>query len=201
MPMTIFAGFVPVILGLIYINVGEVVNLFLPKYLPAVSAMQILILGLFFTTIWGPPTNLLIALNKQKSFMYITAAVLLGGAVLEIIVIKMGFGMNGAAIAATSMFLIASLTANSLALLLLKDNARQIWNSFGRIYLPFIYSFAGLMAVTLIQLSAQPMVNSAVKSLIYFLYCIPIFIYTEKKTGIAGRVFNAAKKFRKKREE
>ncbi|HSR16483.1 MAG TPA: oligosaccharide flippase family protein, partial [Ignavibacteriaceae bacterium] len=33
MPMAIFAGFVPVILGLIYINIGAVVNLFLPKYL------------------------------------------------------------------------------------------------------------------------------------------------------------------------
>jgi O-antigen/teichoic acid export membrane protein len=201
MPMTIFAGFVPVVLGLIYINVGAVVNLFLPQYLPAVSAMQILILGLFFTAIWGPPTNLLIALNKQKSFMYITAAVLLVGAVLEIIIIKMGFGMNGAAIATTSMFLIASLTANSLALLLLKDNARQIWKSFGMIYLPFIYSTLGLLALNLINTSGQPFVNSAIKSLIYFLYCIPIFVYTERKSGIAGRVFIAAKKFRKKRKE
>jgi hypothetical protein len=133
--------------------------------------------------------------------MYITAAVLLGGAVLEIVVIKMGFGMNGAAIAAASMFLIASLTANSLALLLLKDNAQQIWSSFGRIYLPFIYSFAGLMAVTLIHLSAQPLVNSALKSLIYFLYCIPIFVYTERKIGIISRVFNAANSFRKKKRK
>jgi len=133
--------------------------------------------------------------------MYITAAVLLGGAVLEIIIIKMGFGINGAAIATASMFLIASLTANSLALLLLKDNARQLWNSFGRIYLPFIYSFAGLMAVTLIHLSAQPLVNSALKSLIYFLYCIPIFVYTERKIGIISRVFNAANSFRKKKRK
>jgi len=197
LPMTIFAGFVPVILGFIYINVGAVVNLFLPKYLPSIPALQILIVGLFFTTIWGPPTNMLIALNKQKMFMYITAAVLAGGAFLEVVAIQTGFGMTGAAIAASSMFFFASVTANILALLLLKDNARQIWSSLGRIYLPFIYSFAGLMAITLIHPPGQLIVSSAVISIIYFLYCIPIFLYTERKSGIAGKVFTAVKNLRK----
>jgi len=199
MPVTIFAGFVPVILGLIYLNVGAVINLFLPKYLPSVAAMQVLITGLYFTTIWGPPTNMLIALNKQKGFMYITGAVLLCGIISEVVVIKSGFGMIGAAAAASSMFMLASFTANFSALLLLKKNSRQILISLGSIYLPFIYSLAGLLAVSLIRISVEPIVDSAVKSLFYFLFCIPIFLYTEKKSGIAGRILAAAKKFIRKK--
>ena len=176
-----------------YINVSLVVTLFLPQYIISITVLQILIIGLFFSTIWRLPTNLLIALNKQKMFMYIIFVVLIFGVVLDVVLIKTGSGINGVAIATACIFIVVSVIANVLALLLLKKNKREIWKSFGMIYLPFIYSFIGFSLISLIPISQQIIIDCIAKSLIYFVFSIPLFLYTEKKSGIISRVFSIPK--------
>ncbi len=197
-PMIILTGFIPIILGIIYINIDIVVKLFLPQYLPSTTVLHILIVSLFFSTIWGIPTNLLIALNKQKMFMYITAGVLLFSILLDIAIIRMGFGMNGVAISTTFMFMVASVIANSLTLLLFKDNARQIWKSLGMIYLPFVYSFGGLMIIMAVHISRYAVIDNVVKTFTFFVFSIPLIFYTEKKSNIISKMFSAIKIFKKK---
>jgi len=190
-PMIILTGFIPIILGIMYINIDVIVKLFLPQYIPSIAVLHILIIGLFFTTIWGLPTNILIALNKQKMFMYIIAAVSLAGAALDVIIIEMGFGMIGVAIATTCMFLIASVVANSLTLLLLKNNVKQIWRQLGMIYLPFVYSFGGLMIIMAVHISRYAVIDNVVKTFTFFVFSIPLIIYTEKKSNIISKMFSA----------
>lgn len=197
-PMIILTGFIPIILGIIYINIDIVVKLFLPQYLPSITVLHILIVSLFFSTIWGIPTNLLIALNKQKMFMYITAVVLLCSIFLDIVIIRMGFGMNGVAISTTFMFLIASVIANSLALLLLKNNVKQIWRQLGMIYLPFVYSFGGLMIIMAVHISRYAVIDNVVKTFTFFAFSIPLIFYTEKKSNIISKTFAALKIFKRK---
>jgi len=197
-PMIILTGFIPIILGTIYINIDIVVKLFLPQYLPSITVLHILIVSLFFSTIWGIPTNLLIALNKQKMFMYITAGVLLFSIFLDILIIQMGFGMNGVAISTTFMFLIASVIANSLALLLLKNNVKQIWRQLGMIYLPFVYSFGGLMIIMAVHISRYAVIDNVVKTFTFFAFSIPLIFYTEKKSNIISKTFAALKIFKRK---
>jgi O-antigen/teichoic acid export membrane protein len=196
-PITVMAGFIPVILGLLFINIGAIVNLLLPQYMPSITVLQIFIIGLFFTTIWGPPINILVALKKQKKLMYINALLLLCGIIMEFTVIQMGFGISGVAVVVTCMFMVASVIANSLALSLLKNNSGAIWNSLGMIYLPFLYSLGGLLLISLLPESRESIIDEAVKSLIYLLYCIPLLLYTEKKSGIIGKIFSAAKNLKK----
>lgn len=197
-PVTILAGFVPIILGIIYINIGTIIKLFLPGYIPSINILHILIIGLFFTTIWVLPINMLIAFNKQKMFMYITGMILLCEVVLTIIIAKSEFGMNGIAMATTCMFIILSVTANSLVLRMFKNDIRQTFKSLGMVYLPFIYCFIGFMLMTLITVSQQPIIDVIIKTLIFLVYCIPLFLYTEKKSGIISKMFSAAKNFKKK---
>jgi len=197
-PMIILTGFIPIILGIIYINIDIVVKLFLPQYLPSITVLHILIISLFFSTIWGIPTNLLIALNKQKMFMVITAVVLLFIIILDIVIIKMGFGMNGIAVATTLMFLIASVIANSLALSFLKDKVNQIWHQLGMFYLPFVYVFGGLMIIVAIPISQYAVVDSIIKSIAFIAFSIPLILYTEKKSNIISKTFAALKIFKRK---
>jgi len=197
-PMIILTGFIPIILGIIYINIDIVVKLFLPQYLPSITVLHILIVSLFFSTIWGIPTNLLIALNKQKIFMFISAGILSIIILLDIVIIKMGFGMNGVAVSTTFMFLIASAIAIYLTLSFLKKGFKQIWQQLGMIYLPFVYSFGGLMIIMAIQISGYIVIDNIVKSLAFIAFSIPLILYTEKKSSVISKTFTALKIFKRK---
>jgi len=197
-PMIILTGFIPIILGIIYINIDIVVKLFLPQYIPSITVLHILIVSLFFSTIWGIPTNLLIALNKQKMFMLIMSGILSFIIVLDIVIIKMGFGMNGVAVSTTFMFLIASAIASSLALSFFKYKVKQIWKKLGLIYFPFVYLFGGLMIIMAIQISRYTVIDNIVKSLAFIALSVPIIFYTEKKSNIISKTFAALKIFKRK---
>lgn len=197
-PIVVLSGLTPIILGIIYINVEAIINLFLPQYIPGITVMHILIAALFFSTIWELPTNLLIALNKQKRFMYITASVLLLSIVLDIVIIWLGFGMNGVAVVTTFIFFLASAVANSYALFSLNNNLKLILKSLSLIYLPFIYSFAGMILIIYISVSNNVFIDNLVKSLIYLVFSIPLIFYIEKKSNIMGKMFYSLKMFKKK---
>jgi O-antigen/teichoic acid export membrane protein len=197
-PIIILTGFIPIILGIIYINIDIIVKSFLPQYLPSINVLHILIASLFFSTIWGIPANLLIALNKQRMFMYITAGVLLFTILLDIVVIQIGFGMRGVAVCTTFMFLVASVIANSLALLSFENSTKQIWRKLGIIYFPFVYSLCGLLIIIMtIQISGNIVMDNIVKSLAFITFSIPLILYTEKKSNVISKTFTALKIFKK----
>ncbi len=196
-PMFILSGIIPIILGIIYINIKAIINLLLPKYMPGITVMHILIAALFFSTIWGLPTNLIIALNKQKKFMYITALLLCLDIILDLILISMGFGMSAIAIVTTFIFFLASALANGYAFFNLKRNFRQITNNLFMIYWPFIYSFAVMFLIIAFSFSNLVIFDNIVKSLLFLLFNIPLLIYIEKKSNILSKVFSSFQKFKK----
>lgn len=195
-PIVVLSGLIPIILGIIYINIEAVINFFLPQFMPGVTVLHILIVALFFSTIWGLPTNLLIALNKQIKFMYMTAILLFLSIVLDVAVIRSGFGMNGVAIVTTLNFFLSSVIANGYALFSLKNRRLQILRNLSMIYWPFIYSFTGMFFIISISFSKSNYLDNLMKSIIYLVFCIPLIIYIEKKIGIFGKLFSTIKIFK-----
>ena len=196
-PMVVLTGIIPVLLGIIYINIEAIINWVLPQYKPGITALHILIVALFFSSIWGLPTNLLIAFNKQKKFMYMTLVVLVFGIIFDIVIIRMGFGMNGVALVTTFIFFLASALANGYALYSLKNNVQQILRNLFVIYLPFIYSFAGMFFIISISLSKNILFENLFKSIIFLLYSSPLILYTEKKSNIMNKMLSAFRKLKK----
>ena len=197
-PLYIISGLIPIILGIIYINIGAVINLFLPQYNPGIEVLHILIAALFFSTILGIPTNILIALNKQKKFMYMTAIVLILSIILDVVVIEFGFGMNGVALVTTFVFFLSSIIANSFALSSLKNNIKESFWNLALIYLPFIYSFAGMFFIISISFSHIILLDNILKSIIFILFSIPLIFYIEKKSNIISKTFAVLKIFKRK---
>ena len=193
-PMFILSGIIPIILGIIYINVKAVINLLLPKYMPGITVMHILIAALFFSTIWGLPTNLLIALNKQKKFMYITATLLCIDIILDLILIKIGHGMTAIALVTTFIFFLSSALANGYALFTLKKGFSEIILNLVMIYWPFVYSFAGMFFIIAFSYSNQIIFDNLAKSLLFILFNVPLIIYIEKKSNIISKVFSSFKR-------
>ena len=187
-PMIILSGLTPIILGIIYINIEAVINLFLPKYIPGITVLHILIAALFFSTIWGLPINLLIALNKQKKFMYISAIVLLLSILLDIIIIKGGLDINGVAAVTAFTFFLTSALASGYSYFLLEEGLIQILKKLSSVYLPFIYSFAGIVFIISISFSKNIFLDNILKSLLFILFNTPLIIYIEKESKIINRI-------------
>ncbi len=196
-PMFILAGLIPIILGIIYINIETIIILLLPKYMPGITVMHILIAALFFSTIWGLPTNLLIALNKQKRFMYITALLLCLDIILDLILIKMGFGMTAIAFVTTFIFFLASSLANGYAYFTLKKSVKQIFTNLFMIYWPFIYSFSVMFFIISFSFTNLLILDNILKSIIFLILNLPLIFYIEKKSNIFRKVLSSLKKFKK----
>ena len=89
-PSILLANGMPILLGLIFINIPWIINLFLPQYIPSILTIQILTLSLFFSSIIKVPTEIIILFNKQSTLMYVQIGALIVGGLADIIVIKMG---------------------------------------------------------------------------------------------------------------
>jgi O-antigen/teichoic acid export membrane protein len=198
-PMFVLSGIIPIILCIIYINVKLILVYLLPSYLPGITVVRILIISLFFSTILGLPTNLLIALNKQKKFAIIMAIVLFLDVCIIFLAIKNGFGIKGVAFSTTFFFALASTLANIYALFLLKYKIRKISRKILSIYWPFIYSFASMFLIISVSISNNVIIDHIIKSLVFLLLAFPLFIYIEKNSMIARKVFGLLHKFKNRR--
>lgn len=192
-PMIVLSGFIPIILGIIYINIEAIINLFLPQYIPGITVLHILIASLFFSTILGLPVHLLIALNKQKKFMYITAIILFLSIILDLVIIKLGFDINGVAIVTTFTFFLTSVLANGYSLFLFKDGYRQILRKLSFIFMPFLYSFAGMIFIVSISFSGNIFLENILQSLLFIVFNIPLIIYIEKESKIINKILSLLK--------
>lgn len=152
-PVLFLAAVMPFLLGLIWINIDLPIVYLLPQYRPAVEVLRIFVLGLFFFALWGLPRSLLIAFDKQTKLLSAVLVLVLTGTVLDILVIKAGYGLRGVALASVSVFALLTVMANSYALLCLGRTGGEIAAFLLRLYGPFGYVVAGLMLLTVLPAS------------------------------------------------
>ena len=123
--------------------------------------------------------------------------VLLLSIILDLVAIRMGFDINGVAVVTTFTFFLASALANGYTLFLFKDSVRQILQNLSIIYLPFIYSFAGMIFILSISFSKNILLDNILKSLIFLIFNTPLIIYIEKESSIMNKILSLVKKFKK----
>jgi O-antigen/teichoic acid export membrane protein len=148
-PTMLLTNGMPVILGLIFINTPWIIKTLLPQYIPSIPIIQVLVLGLFFSSIIKIPTDIIILFNKQKTLMYVLIGALILGGITDVIVIKAGYGIMGVAIATATIVFFISIIANGycLRLLEMRKQARVLWKT----YSPYLYSLI-VLALTLLLL-------------------------------------------------
>jgi O-antigen/teichoic acid export membrane protein len=81
-----------------------VIKFFMPKYIPAINAMQIFLVGKFFFSLSLFSSNFLVTINKQILNVYICAVTILLNAALAVLFIAMGYGIEGVALATSISF-------------------------------------------------------------------------------------------------
>lgn len=188
-PIFIISLLMPVILGIFYILIDLPIIYLLPKYIPAIDAIRVLILTLFFPSILFIPINILIAFNKQKMYMIISFFLILFQAALQYHGIKLGYGITGVAAATGISFFAASLLSNMMVMRLFKRSAADMAMHSLKTYLPFVYSIFGLYISYILTAGISGILLKGLSStLIFIILMMPFLIYLNNKTRIANKV-------------
>ncbi|MCK5872855.1 MAG: hypothetical protein KAG26_08515, partial [Methylococcales bacterium] len=194
-PLFLLSGIVPILLGIIFINIDLIILYATPKYTPAITVLRILILGLFFTVVWTMPKNILIAFNKQKVLMYWIPLFLLLGAFVDFYAIRLGYGIIGVASGSALVLFCVSFFTNFYALSVLEKTSKEKLMTIFRIYGPFLYVISGLSVTFQVSVTGDHLLlTNALRTFIFIIYCVPLFIYINKYSGILKKVYTAFSK-------
>lgn len=90
--------FFPLIMGLAYIGIPYLIYLFLPKYLPALTCIRIMVLGSFYFIFIEGTYTFIVAINRQILIVWVIGGGILAGLILIYIFIKQGWGIEGVAL-------------------------------------------------------------------------------------------------------
>jgi O-antigen/teichoic acid export membrane protein len=188
-PALIGAVFYPVILVCVYYGLPVVVHYLLPKYIPGIPSMKIILIGCFFVSFSDMAHNFLITLNKQVMNIPLTGCTVIIGALAMFAAAKSGYGIVGVAIAAaaTYFFYFALLFAYVLAHC---ESAAAICIFFVKICIPLCYIIALLFlfehAVRGGSLFVRALIQSCLVAVAYF----PVLWVVDRKTGYARRIWS-----------
>lgn len=88
------------ILAIVFVTLPYVVNVFLPEYVLGITPARILLLGLAFIPLAGGFANFLNTVDKQMYYLAVQVAALIVNFTLDMILIRLGFGLVGVALGA-----------------------------------------------------------------------------------------------------
>lgn len=115
-PMRMMWAVIVILIAGIIILIPAAINLFLPKYIPSIPIMQLLIFGSFFQSSSHVPGQFIIAVNKQKFIIFLQICSLATVFVVDSILIYFKFGLIGIAIGTVVGNIIYGIGYTSIAL-------------------------------------------------------------------------------------
>ena len=191
------AYFMTILLSLIFICAPIFIKYILPAFSPGVTALRIFLIPIFFFTISPYSNNFIIALEKQKKLIPIAVLSILLNIVLNYLLIKRGYGINGAAFA-TAISAFISFCITTIYALAHCERKIDIIAFFGKVLFPLIYCISGLILVGLISQPQNTILETMLRAVVFTVYVIPIIFYINKKTGILELLWKSLKEKLKK---
>lgn len=186
-PLDVLATTMPLLLGVIFINVDAIIVLILEQYIPAIMTLKILIVSLFFSAIQSVPNNILIGLNKQKKLMYVMVTILGISAVLDIAMVMAGYGIEGVAIATGISMFLASMVSLVLAAKELNVKKTIILKS---LHSP-IYAAIIIAILSAVIIHENIFIKHTIETLLFILLYSPKLLKLNKRMGLADKVLRS----------
>jgi len=135
------------LLGVFFLALHLPIRWLLPEYALAILPGQILILAFFFMIIARMPATILISLNRQNLLLVLTAISVLVGAIADFILIKVGYGIIGAALGTSLSFALYSSLTMISSLRSLKISRRKSISFLFMVGVPYM-AVLSLLAIT-----------------------------------------------------
>ena len=175
-PARLMSTFMVMILGLVYISAPVVVELVLPKFIPGIMALKLLLVATFFYVASPQSNHFLITLNKQVRLIPISTFVIIVNVILNYFFIKSGYGITGVAVATGIASLISFLITLIYAMLHV-DNIGKTIKFVGIVVFPLIYSAFILILLDKHLILENVIATAVVKALTFLVLCAPLVFY------------------------
>jgi O-antigen/teichoic acid export membrane protein len=193
-PMQLLTFATPIALGLIFINMEWLLTLALPKYLPSLLTIKILVLGIFFSAIMKTPLDIIILMNKQKVTLIIQFIILFLGAVADYFVIKAGYGISGVAMVTTLTFCVSAIIMVAYASKLLEYPVQKTSFEISKLLGSFVYLLVILfLSTSASALGVSPMYSILLTNLFFIILIIP-YILLLNKNDLLKKIFQSLRR-------
>ena len=181
-PPVILSALLPILIGPIYLSLPFVIGVLLPAYTPAITAMRIIIVGIFFYCILGLTDVFLITIGKLKQYALFGCVALVLNIVLDYLFLQLGYGIEGIALGGTLItYYFYSCIVIGYALSHYTKELYVWVRFFLRLWLPFIYMMALLwFAETAVDYMMLSIVHknllfaTIAQVLLYMFGCLPL---------------------------
>jgi len=186
-PLYILSYALPIIVGGASILAPLIVLLILPQYLPGLLALKILIFGMCFSLVPSITRNFFVAVNKQLRVLWAFIAALAFNVVLNVVLVKLGWGIAGVAAAMSFTFWLVGILLICMALFL-QRRSHDTWRVLVRVYSP-VLCVASIVATldmffpssTILRME---FVNILIRSLLYTISVAGLIYVTKGQAGL-----------------
>ena len=199
-PTVIISYFISGIIGCMILALPFLIKYILPNYTPGILPANILLFGMFFMSLQGMSTYLLVVMNKQKQMILLNVFGILLAMFFNHIFIKiLHWDISGIAAAMLVTYFIYSVLFVGYAFRHHTEKTGQLLKFFSKIYMPFIWLVVTIFLLNLIL----PYKNSTLivdcfnllgRFFIFALAYIPLLYYLNKKTHIMDKIYKLVKR-------
>ncbi len=191
-PPIILSAILPFLIGPIILSLPFVINLFLPAFIPGISAARIVVSGIYFYGILGLTDYFLVTTGKLKLYALFGIIALIINIIFDFIFIKMGLGIEGIAFGGTLLtYLIYSSIVIGYAVSFYKKSTFSVLLYFLKLWMPFFYMISIIWSIEFIFehflinfLFNFSFFSVILKILIYLIACMPFKSIITKETNL-----------------
>ncbi len=168
-PLVNTAYLMPFMIGPVCLMLPAVLPLVLPKFLPGIVPTQVIALGVYFLALSFVPRPLIVANGWQSQVARYLPIVLVVNVGVSAALIKMGYGILGAALGSAFSFALLFFTLLIFVALKLTVRGDNWWRHIFALVLPFPVMCIVLFALsgTIPNLIANDFVSASVQSVVF----------------------------------
>jgi O-antigen/teichoic acid export membrane protein len=146
-PSIIFAFLNPYVIGVIFYLFPVFVRWLMPEYIKGIDTASIMVLGTFYLGIVATFASYLNSANKNSQYLILLIISIICNVVINFIVIKSGYGIEGVAVATALVYFIYSHLIIITCLKILNLTGSEILRKLFHINLPFFIMVILLLAI------------------------------------------------------
>ncbi len=189
-PVSMLTIMVPILCGSAVFVMPAALQLFLPQYLPGLTAMKIYLFGTFFVLLPQFSGNFLITLGLHL----VNVPILIGAVILNFVFnqtfLHLGWGLPGVAFGTMISFAFYGLTTHLLAV-------RRFWPwkdtliHMAKMIITLVYFAVSIAAVDHFVFHPNIFCMAALKSVVFLLAASPFIVMLEKRDHVLNRSWQA----------
>jgi len=196
-PTLILMYLTPFMIGALLIVIHLPVNYILPKYIPALSVVNILLPATFFMSVIRVGGNFLITINKHYNILVIQIISIILSLSLNYLFIKSGMGIIGVALGTAITYFFYGSAIMGSTLKQYTDKVSEFIKFFIKGYIPFAYTLGIVLILNFFIKTPTDLYHDICTTLIKLIFFIilnsPLLYYINRKTAVLSEIFRVLK--------